>query len=59
MALKATELILRLQACVERQGDREVYFGDGYDHALEVTCVEDAEDEAWEGEPEGPYIALS
>jgi hypothetical protein len=59
MAIEATELIAQLQQCIERGGDREVYFADGYDHALEVTCVEDAEDMAWEGEPEGPYIALS
>lgn len=59
MALKATELILKLQECIDHFGDREVYFADGYDHALEVTCVEDAEDMAWEGEPKGPYIVLS
>lgn len=59
MAIKASELILRLQECIERQGDREVYFADGYDQALEVMCVEDAHEMNWEGEPEGPYIALS
>ena len=54
--LTISTLITLLERVKKSHGDLEVYYADGYDNALSVSCVEADKDPGWNGAPK--YKAL-